>query len=343
MISLNIATDNGEAKNTHLNFIKCRVKMKLTGLACSTDCEICNSTKIRKPKNEHYFEKVKAYFAADEKLDDLIVGIAVDLEKKNNDFFEAILTKEDRKNLEAYFDFNGEKKDVKQFQNVHTFISDINALFSYDWFIGLEPEAVYSAYHLAEKLNIRSCTYCNRIYTTTARTSKNGKLMRPQFDHWFPKSRFPLLALSFFNLIPSCYVCNSTVKRDVILNLKDHIHPYVDDGSLTEFKFEYSFDKDIGNYAIFIKNGSDRVSQTLLKLKVADMYNAHVDELKDLIAIKEAYSKIYIDQIKSFFPEKLSDKEIYRILFGTEFDEQDFHKRPMSKFKKDILEDIINQ
>ena len=39
--------------------------------------------------------------------------------------------------------------------------------------------------------------------------------MRPQFDHWFPKKKYPLLAISFYNLIPCCTYCNSSVKGDI--------------------------------------------------------------------------------------------------------------------------------
>ena len=36
----------------------------------------------------------------------------------------------------------------------------------------------------------------------------------------------------------------------------------------------------------------------------------------------------------------LSKNEIYRILFGTELDVKNFHKRPLSKFKHDVLKEL---
>ena len=50
-------------------------------------------------------------------------------------------------------------------------------------------------------LNIDTCTYCNRNYTLDFKNLNNS---RAQLDHWFPKESFPILALSFYNLIPSC-------------------------------------------------------------------------------------------------------------------------------------------
>ena len=36
----------------------------------------------------------------------------------------------------------------------------------------------------------------------------------------------------------------------------------------------------------------------------------------------------------------ISEKEAYRLTFGAEYDELNFHKRPFSKFKKDIIEEL---
>lgn len=61
------------------------------------------------------------------------------------------------------------------------------------------------AYWLQSQLNVKVCPYCNRMYTTTLYGKKR---IRPDFDHFYPQSRYPYLAVSLFNLIPSCNVCN---------------------------------------------------------------------------------------------------------------------------------------
>lgn len=60
------------------------------------------------------------------------------------------------------------------------------------------------AYGLLEKLDVKVCPYCNRQYTFTVPKVK----VSPQFDHYFPISKYPYLQLSLFNLIPSCSTCN---------------------------------------------------------------------------------------------------------------------------------------
>lgn len=62
-----------------------------------------------------------------------------------------------------------------------------------------------TAYWLQRQLGVKVCPYCNRIYTTTL-FGEHG--IRPDFDHFYPQSKYPYLAVSLFNLIPSCSICN---------------------------------------------------------------------------------------------------------------------------------------
>jgi hypothetical protein len=49
---------------------------------------------------------------------------------------------------------------------------------------------------LAQKLNIKVCPYCNTQYTLVINNGENHKA-KFQFDHFFPKSRYPFFSLSF--------------------------------------------------------------------------------------------------------------------------------------------------
>lgn len=62
-----------------------------------------------------------------------------------------------------------------------------------------------TAYWLQRQLGVKVCPYCNRMYTTTLFGENK---IRPDFDHFYPKSKYPYLAVSLFNLIPSCSMCN---------------------------------------------------------------------------------------------------------------------------------------
>lgn len=213
--------------------------------------------------------------------------------------------------------------------------SKISNIIKYDdWFVKQKH-----AYTLAKNLNRNTCTYCNRIYTNTVINEDNKKIIRPQFDHWFPKKQFPLLALSFYNLIPSCSFCNSSVKGDNIYELSTHVHPYIDKNDISNFKFTYD-NNSVYDYKILLdkKTVTSKVEKTFEDLFLIEIYNSHISELQDIIKLKETYSENFIAILQNTFPDAgLSPKEIYRLVFGAYFNVEEFHKRPFSKFKKDIL------
>jgi len=51
-----------------------------------------------------------------------------------------------------------------------------------------------------------------------------------QLDHYLPKGKFPSLAVTPYNLVPSCSECNKTKLADVAKNEESQtLHPYYDD------------------------------------------------------------------------------------------------------------------
>ena len=133
------------------------------------------------------------------------------------------------------------------------------------------------------------------------------------------------------------------MKSSAPLKLSKHTHPYVD--KLFE-QFSFSFKKKyfIDNNVV-IGNGStisNKAKRTLKELKTLEIYNSHSStELRDLLDMKYKYTKNYLDILfNKTFTGNISEPEKYRLVFGVELDEKDFHKRPFSKFKKDILREL---
>lgn len=75
----------------------------------------------------------------------------------------------------------------------------------------------WGAYSLLKEINIDTCPYCNRQYISILESSDSNYIgkTRPELDHFLCKKEFPFLAVSLFNLIPSCHVCNSNIKKDI--------------------------------------------------------------------------------------------------------------------------------
>jgi HNH endonuclease len=254
---------------------------------------------------------------------------------------------------------NGKPEELKNLNEKFKVISPENLDKTKDLFKSIY-ENHFPNNDFLEKLNIDTCTYCNRNYTVQFVKER----ARAQLDHWFPKDKFPILALSFYNLIPSCQSCNhlkgngDEIVKDILNNVKatnleiqkwweeksliNLNHPYL---KSTDFKFTWFFDGTLNKTKVEFRVKENSNCETTLKFnKTKEIYNPHSDrELKDLLDLRYKYSDNYIDiLINKTFKGVMSKEEIYRMIFGIETKEEDYHKRPFSKFKHDIIEELKN-
>ena len=222
--------------------------------------------------------------------------------------------------------------------DIETKIDELKPIFKYTGDFA-KKTTPYSTYDLAEKLNIHTCVYCNRIYTKTV--INPYKITRPEFDHWFPKSIYPLLALSFYNLIPSCHICNSSVKSTTLMNTTDFLHPYIPQE--IDLKFSYWIES-VNKYIFHIKRPSpSKEHNTIKAFKIEEIYETHRDEINDLVRLRKLYSIDYLLKLKGLLQSvdsNVSMEEIYRLAFGAHYNKENFSKRPLSKMKRDILEEL---
>ncbi|MCF4101036.1 hypothetical protein L1I30_05120 [Gillisia sp. M10.2A] len=218
----------------------------------------------------------------------------------------------------------------------------VEQVFNYDWFIKKETKP-YGAYELALDLGINTCVYCNRNYTNTVIDDKGKKVIRPQFDHFIDKGNNPLFRLSFFNLIPCCSTCNSNLKGSTPFSMETHLHPY-NDKILKEFNFSYEYSAKEDELEVLIKPDTlpPRIKESFNEFKILDIYNAHTSEVKDLIRLKEAFSDNYLSILSSSVLNdiKISQREMYRIVFGTYYEDDKLHLRPFGKLKRDLLQEL---
>jgi len=75
--------------------------------------------------------------------------------------------------------------------------------------------------------SVRFCPYCNA--DTVYAIKVNGRHVRSDLDHFFPKDKYPFLATSLYNLIPSCSRCNSPIKYNRDIDQDSMSMPYADD------------------------------------------------------------------------------------------------------------------
>lgn len=228
---------------------------------------------------------------------------------------------------------------------------DLEYVFDYSWFRGYK-KTLYDGFDLASELSIDVCPYCNRNYTTSHRINSKNKNVFPEFDHFYPKTDFPLLALSFYNLIPSCNICNTHFKGSINPDDNNLLNPYTDIHISKHYKFTFTpndYDSLLGkgdNFSLEI-NTSLNSPTALLKEKIdasfaffslKETYELnHKGLIKDLLNKRIANSDRYIQSLEAY---GISFNEAYRMLFETYFEEEKLYKRPFSKLKKDLFNEI---
>ena len=229
--------------------------------------------------------------------------------------------------------------------------SVVEKIFNYDAYISASQS---TSYNIAKKIGINTCTYCNRNYTlsishldaNTGRENNSTRISRPQFDHFFSQKDYPLLALSIYNLIPCCNICNSTIKGSKPLSLDLHLHPYIDEDDPTEKEFIFSYELNTLSElsAKTVCKENSKIKNTLEFFKTQEIYNAHSNfELKDLYDLRIKYPDTFLEIIEKNFGGIMTKEEAYRMIFGIEINEEDYHKRPFSKFKKDIIDELLKK
>ncbi|SNR71774.1 hypothetical protein [Flavobacterium sp. ov086] len=235
----------------------------------------------------------------------------------------------------------------------------IGFLFDYKTFS--KKDSIYSikwdAYKLSEKLKINTCLYCNRNYILTV-TNCNKKIIRPELDHFFPQSQHPILALSFYNLIPSCHICNSNLKGKVSFSLEKYLHPYLSNFDKENAKFTYqpknpsAFYGDTRNLKIKIdtsnvSNLERQINGNIELFKLDYIYNEYLETVTNFIdlqrktnskRIKDIYENIFTDSKGKKWI--YNEKEIYELMIRNHYDSENFHKKPLGKFEKDIAKEL---
>lgn len=277
------------------------------------------------------------------------------LNPKSNIYMEHILSHKPEKLMSIFRDIvkrypifknlNGELVFEEANTNKGAIYEMLEKVFNYDKFSKGKLVSKWGAYELCKELNVNVCPYCNRMYTYTV-VGRQVNITRPELDHYFPKSLFPIFSLSFFNLIPSCKVCNSGIKKNEYLEITKYLHPYID-GLSPNYKFDFrSLDLDAmegknKNNKIFInKNGySDEKSDNFLKkFFVEQIYEYHGDIISNYLRKHKYYPDSTIEELSKLL--NVDKKELLLTLYNP-IDSSEIIDTSLGKFNLDIYEKIL--
>ncbi len=140
----------------------------------------------------------------------------------------------------------------------------------------------WNRHKIISAMNVPVCPYCGRQYTTNY---SNNEKTTADLDHYYPKSKYPYLALSLYNFVPSCLYCNR-IKN----NKENHLYPY---------------EEEFGDNAIF-RTSIDSING-ILESK-ADKFNVEIK----IIDLKESESNGYKERLEKSIKNVFKLEEVYK-------------------------------
>lgn len=192
-----------------------------------------------------------------------------------------------------------------------------------------------------KKLNIKSCPFCNNNYVYFYKQKAKQYNTIATLEHYYPKSKYPHLSLSFYNLIPSCNTCNSKFK-----GTKEHegniLHPYIEDFN-EKANFSVIVDalpikKDI-ELKIELTSNDERCKNSIDRFQLDKIYDEHRDIAKVIWNTTQAYNDDRINELYKNFYETLgySREDVKNFAFCSYLDKNDINRRNHTKLTQDIL------
>ncbi len=204
----------------------------------------------------------------------------------------------------------------------------------------------YDAYDLASKLQVNVCSYCSLNATYTVIVEGNRKITRPEFDHFYDKATYPILALSFYNLIPSCHICNATLKGSEKFSIETHLNPYSESfDTLAKFKLKIkdsSFYHAINGFDLALESEDKRAKNSIKSFELETLYQNHKDIILELIQKEAIYNESYLDELLTQYEGTLfkNREDLQRLISGGYVRDEEIGKRPLSKLIKDISAEL---
>ena len=199
-----------------------------------------------------------------------------------------------------------------------------------------------------KNFSFQTCFYCNREFISSFKKDEKDNLVSTfQLDHFYDKATYPYLALSFYNLIPSCTTCNSSKVKGTencfIQNCLSPNHKNFNFNKKVKFKLFLANENlqinESDDIEIPLKeNYSDEYEKYKTVFKLDERYKTHKKEAFELIEKSRLYPDSKLEEMAKITGQNI--EEIRNSIFNIPKDDEDLHKRPLSKLIKDISEEL---
>ncbi len=189
-----------------------------------------------------------------DRLEKVVIGSVQELIEIQNDYIKMIFQKIQMSDLAAFKDSHEKLKQI--FLSAYEIFNGPGIKIDSN---GLDIEWNGTTY--LKKLNQLVCPYCNASFILTIDSLNhlpNGGLRaKADLDHFIPKSKYPMFAISLYNLVPSCIYCNQRFKRDHNTSFESYYSPF-DPEIEEQFKIRI-------NYEMYPKNAFKKLEELELK------------------------------------------------------------------------------
>ena len=211
---------------------------------------------------------------------------------------------------------------------------------------------IWNRHTFIQELHVKVCPYCNRQYITSFHKN-NHQVTTADIDHYYPKSQYPLLSMNFFNMVPSCSICNSRLKGKKRINqIEIHLNPFFDDTDSLIFAVNndslealYNFSNSEVKISVDInrtknKSNQKRAENSKKMFYLPALYNTHIKEVKKIRENINRFSKEYFNNTFNKNYSGLFDnyEELKQAVFH--FNYISAGDEPLTKLKRDVYNQL---
>jgi len=232
------------------------------------------------------------------------------------------------------------KKEKNQQKFIYEAKEELKEVFKYE---NKFQEVISNFFE--KELKTKTCYYCNIHYVNEYKVDEEEYKNEFTLDHYYDKGSYPYLALSLYNLIPSCYVCNSKLKKTIELDVLPPNSKGFDFDKRVKFKLLLSKNcknlnfKSKDDIEIPLKEKySSKYKNYIEVFKLNDRYSAHKDIVYEIMKNAELYPNSRLKELQELtgIPYQEIKKDIFKLVDN----EADLSKEPFSKLIKDISQEL---
>lgn len=195
---------------------------------------------------------------------------------------------------------------------------------------------------IQQQMGLKTCVYCNTIPTM----SNNGEVFY-QMDHYLPQSLYPFLGTCFYNLQPSCGVCNDHKKTqdcDFGLYVNSQQHK-----ELSPFRFVPKIESLDGPYPkceeiLFRGKGANVTKESKVHeemFHINNLYAGYKDEVSALYADAYKMNPTMIAVNAECWGIPATKKDVLAYMSDhLSLEEKDVHQKTLTKLKQDTIKQL---